>query len=70
MCQAAVGGLPLPLDPTVCPLCSHTRVNPAVSPSGVAFCYRCLVTHVRDYGNCPVTLQGCREEQIRRLYLS
>lgn len=63
-------GLPLPRDPRLCPLCRQPRVNPAVSPAGVAFCYRCLVGHVREHGaSCPVSLVPCKEESIRRLFL-
>ena len=68
--SAAPSGVPLPKDQTLCPLCKNVRVNPAVSSAGVAFCYRCLIAHVREVGVCPVTLQACREEQVRRVYLT
>lgn len=62
---------PSPKDPALCPLCKHPRANPAVSPSGIAYCYRCLLAHVREAGAfCPVTLQACAEEQVRRVFLS
>lgn len=69
--QPAPTGLPLPKDPSLCPLCKQPRANPAVSPAGIAYCYRCLLAHVREAGAfCPVTLHGCSEEQVRRVYLS
>lgn len=67
----APNGLPLPKDPSLCPLCKQPRANPAISPAGIAYCYRCLLAHVREAGAfCPVTLQACTEEQVRRVYLS
>ncbi|KAM3570998.1 hypothetical protein VYU27_006958 [Nannochloropsis oceanica] len=68
--SAAPSGISLPKDQNLCPLCKNVRVNPAVSPAGVAYCYRCLIAHVREVGVCPVTLQACREEQVRRIYLT
>lgn len=67
--EPALNGIALPKDSTLCPLCKEIRVNPAISPAGIAFCYRCILNHVREFGACPVTLQKCREEQIRRIYL-
>lgn len=69
--QPAPNGLPLPKDPALCPLCKQPRANPAISPAGIAYCYRCLLAHVREAGAfCPVTLEACTEEQVRRVYLS
>jgi len=31
---------------------------------------RCLIAHVREVGGCPDNLQACREEQVRRVYLT
>lgn len=63
-------GVPLPKDAVLCPLCLRPRVNPAVTSAGVVFCYKCLLPEVRKAGVCPVTLQPCREEQVRRIYLT
>lgn len=57
----------LPEDATICPLCHRQRQNPAMSCGGYAFCYTCLVPHVREFGHCPITGQRMRLEEIRRI---
>ena len=64
----ASGGTPLPLDPAACPVCLGERVNPASSPSGVTYCYRCLATEASESGRCPVTHIKCAVEDIRRIF--
>eukprot|EP00931_Biecheleriopsis_adriatica_P090277 TRINITY_DN64292_c0_g1_i1.p1 TRINITY_DN64292_c0_g1~~TRINITY_DN64292_c0_g1_i1.p1 ORF type:complete len:120 (+),score=10.18 TRINITY_DN64292_c0_g1_i1:377-736(+) len=57
----------LPEDRTVCPLCHRPRRNPAMSCSGYAFCYTCLLPHVQRFGHCPVTGLPMSVEQVRRI---
>ena len=57
----------LPEDPTICTLCHRIRVNPAMSCSGYAFCYTCLVPHVQQFGHCPVSGQQMTVPEIRRI---
>lgn len=57
----------LPQDRRVCPLCHGFRRNPALSCSGYAFCYACLVRHVERCAACPVTGQAMESAQIRRV---
>lgn len=64
----AAAGVPVPLDPTVCPLCQRLRVNAAASPSGYTFCFKCLAKYVRVHRRCPVTHLPCSESAIRRIY--
>lgn len=41
--QVAKGGIPLPADRTLCPLCLQQRANPSVmAVSGFVFCYTCI----------------------------
>ena len=65
------GGLALPADPALCPLCRRRRTNPAlVATSGYAFCYPCIHGEVAARGRCPVTHAPARLEHVRRLYTS
>jgi len=57
----------LPEDRRICPLCHRLRRNPAMSCSGYAFCYTCLVPHVQRFGCCPVTGLSMTAEQVRRV---
>ena len=67
----ARGGVPLPADPSLCPLCATPTTNPAMAvPSGYVFCYPCLYGHVSTHGACPVTRLPCGVEGVRRLYQS
>ncbi|KAL7528809.1 hypothetical protein ACHAWF_002715 [Thalassiosira exigua] len=53
-----------------CPICKEEpRINPTASTSGYVFCYKCLVTHLRQIGDhCPVTGMSCRENEVVRIY--
>ena len=64
----ARGGVPVPRDAKICPLCLRERTNAAASCSGFVFCYPCLFAHVSEYGHCPITQQQCGLEQIRKIY--
>ncbi|KAL8427969.1 hypothetical protein Efla_004227 [Eimeria flavescens] len=59
---------PLPQDARICPLCHYPRENPACIPSGYVFCYRCVLTFVRQHQRCPVTALHTSEQHVRRLY--
>jgi len=64
--QPAPGGVSLPADKRICPLCLRPRTNPALAPpSGVACCLPCLTTAVTATGRCPVT--GERALRVHRL---
>ena len=55
----------------VCPLCHEPRINPTASTSGYVFCFKCLVSKLRQDGECcPLTGIPCKESQIVRLYES
>ncbi|TDH74257.1 hypothetical protein CCR75_006361 [Bremia lactucae] len=56
------------MDPTLCPLCKKTRVNPAMTPSGFVFCFVCIHRHVERHGKCPVTQEECEGAAIIKLY--
>eukprot|EP01112_Ceratiomyxa_fruticulosa_P010003 TRINITY_DN2625_c0_g3_i1.p1 TRINITY_DN2625_c0_g3~~TRINITY_DN2625_c0_g3_i1.p1 ORF type:complete len:417 (-),score=92.57 TRINITY_DN2625_c0_g3_i1:115-1266(-) len=58
----------LPTDKTLCPLCSRTRNNPAMSSSGYVFCYPCIFNYVSLYQRCPVTFIPTTQQQIRKIY--
>ena len=61
--------LPLPSDPSLCPICRQTRLNPTASTSGYIFCHRCLVMWIREHGErCPLTGMRCPEERLLRIY--
>lgn len=66
--QPLPGGVPLPSEPGVCPLCAKPRTNPAVAPSGIAYCYPCLRSALQRQLRCPVTGVPMAETQLRRLY--
>lgn len=57
----------LPQDRRICPLCHRIRRNPALSSSGYAFCFTCLVPHVERCGYCPITGQATSVQQVRRI---
>ncbi|CAE7378645.1 PEX12 [Symbiodinium natans] len=57
----------LPEDRAICALCHRRRQNPAMSCSGYAFCYTCLVPHVQQHGHCPISGQQMLVEEIRRV---
>lgn len=64
-------GVPVPDDPSLCPLCVRPRTNPALAvASGHVFCYPCLAAHVREHGCCPVTRIAAGLDGVRRLYQS
>ncbi|KAJ3394851.1 SWI/SNF complex component snf12 [Entophlyctis sp. JEL0112] len=48
-------GVPLPADPSMCPLCQKALTNPAMLASGFVFCYPCVYKYVEAHGLCPVT---------------
>lgn len=53
-----------------CPLCGATPINnPALLPTGYAFCYTCANRYVDEHGKCPVTQMVLRDgtEGIRRV---
>ena len=63
------GGLPMPADVRVCPICMRTRTNTAVAaPSGIAFCFPCLRSALDTTGLCPVTGVPVGADQVRRLF--
>ena len=65
----APGGVSLPKDKRLCPLCLKKRTNPALSPpSGIAFCFPCIAASVEQTGRCPVTGVPLAKDQVRRLY--
>ena len=67
--RPAPGGVGLPPDPTLCPLCLRRRTNPAlVATSGYVYCYPCAYRSVEAHGCCPVTRIPARVDHIRRLY--
>ena len=52
-----------------CPICKEPRINPTASTSGYVFCYKCLVSHIRQKGNyCPMTGMSCWENKVVRLF--
>ncbi|KAI8866347.1 hypothetical protein GQ42DRAFT_165560 [Ramicandelaber brevisporus] len=61
-------GVPLPESVKHCPLCERDKVNPAMLPSGYAFCYPCIFRYVEREGCCPVSLQLFNVNDIRKLY--
>jgi hypothetical protein len=65
---AAVGGLSVPSDSSLCPICLLVRENPAATPDGYVFCYACIHQHVQVRRNCPVTLRPCELQQLRKIY--
>ncbi|KAF9971730.1 ubiquitin-protein ligase peroxin 12 [Actinomortierella ambigua] len=61
-------GLPMPRQPSVCPICLKTITNPTALSSGYVYCYPCAHKQVEEQGCCPVTLMRCRIEDLRKLY--
>ena len=66
----AVGGVELPQDTSLCPLCRKKRKNPTLlSLSGYAFCYTCIHQHISKNACCPITLiSPATPNHLRRLY--
>ena len=50
-----------------CSLCRRPRRNPAATPSGIVYCYACIVPYVRQNGRDPISGIPCSESEIRRL---
>ncbi|KAF9994946.1 ubiquitin-protein ligase peroxin 12 [Entomortierella chlamydospora] len=61
-------GLALPRAANVCPICLKTITNPTALSSGYVYCYPCAYKQVEDHGRCPVTLIGCKTDDLRKLY--
>lgn len=56
-------------DKWSCPICKEPRINPTASTSGYVYCYKCLVSHLRNEGEyCPVTGMTCYENKVVRLF--
>eukprot|EP00042_Codosiga_hollandica_P029054 m.157540 g.157540 ORF g.157540 m.157540 type:complete len:353 (+) comp52960_c0_seq4:21-1079(+) len=65
----ASGGVAIPQQNGICPLCSRPCVAPAViSSSGYSYCYACAHAHIKAHGCCPITLTPCSLSQLVRLY--
>ncbi|CAJ0583546.1 unnamed protein product, partial [Mesorhabditis spiculigera] len=57
------------LETHKCPLCLKKRVNStALSTSGYVFCYTCIDTYLKQYGQCPITHVPADTKQLIRLY--
>lgn len=61
------------IDPSVdkwsCPICKETRINPTAATSGYVYCYKCIVSHIRNVGEyCPLTGMPCPERRVVRLF--
>jgi len=60
----------LPSNPALCPICRRKKVNAVVSVvSGYAFCYKCLILHVRENGRCPLSLLEMSEKQVVQIFI-
>ncbi|KAL3808074.1 hypothetical protein ACHAXA_006627 [Cyclostephanos tholiformis] len=56
-------------DKWSCPICQEPRINPTASTSGYVYCYKCLVSHIRNVGDyCPMTGTPCWEDGVVRLF--
>eukprot|EP01132_Coremiostelium_polycephalum_P004977 gene4977-6198_t len=66
--KRASGGLPIPDDKSVCPLCCKERTNPAICGSGFVFCYPCIFKYVEEHHKCPITFIPASTEQLRKIY--
>lgn len=62
-------GYVLPSDRSLCPLCHRKRSNPACTPTGYAFCYPCIASHLATTRSCPVTGRPLSPSRIRSLFL-
>jgi len=57
------------VDKWSCPICKEPRINTTASTSGYVYCYKCLVSHIRNVGEyCPMTGMPCREDRVVRLF--
>ena len=57
------------VDRWSCPICKEPRINPTASTSGYVYCYKCLVSHLRNNGEyCPMTGMPCWEHRVVRLF--
>lgn len=66
--KQSLGGISVPEDRSLCPLCLKQRKNPAISQSGFAFCYPCIHNYVNEYQRCPITFIPTSLENIRKIY--
>jgi peroxin-12 len=66
----AAGGIELPSDTSLCPLCKKKRKNPTLlSISGYVFCYTCIHQQITKNACCPITLVApATINHLRRLY--
>ncbi|XP_060533168.1 peroxisome assembly protein 12 isoform X2 [Cylas formicarius] len=52
-----------------CPICLGKWLNPTVLPiSGYVFCFRCIIRHLNETPECPVTRFPARPLDVARLY--
>ncbi|KAH8412892.1 hypothetical protein KR009_006531 [Drosophila setifemur] len=52
-----------------CPVCLLPIQTPtACSVSGYVFCWKCIVTHMKEHGSCPVTNYPISLEDLVRIY--
>eukprot|EP01087_Luapelamoeba_hula_P022228 TRINITY_DN7916_c0_g1_i1.p1 TRINITY_DN7916_c0_g1~~TRINITY_DN7916_c0_g1_i1.p1 ORF type:complete len:388 (+),score=35.90 TRINITY_DN7916_c0_g1_i1:47-1210(+) len=62
------GGLELPKSKLHCPICRRRRTNPAILPSGFAFCYPCIHHYLELHSRCPITRLPFELDHIRKIY--
>ncbi|KAH8277998.1 hypothetical protein KR026_000828 [Drosophila bipectinata] len=52
-----------------CPVCLLPMQTPtACSVSGYVFCWKCIVSHMKEHGSCPVTHYPITLEDLVRIY--
>ncbi|EFC47216.1 predicted protein [Naegleria gruberi] len=63
------GGLEIPTNPRLCPLCKKERRNATLlTVSGFVFCYKCIQNHLISHSTCPITLSPCNKSHLVKIF--
>jgi len=64
----AVGGIAIPVNKNICPICNNIRTNTTMTTSGYVFCYPCIKNYVDVHARCPITHIPMSADQLRKIY--
>lgn len=62
------GGIQLPEQSDICPLCRKLIADECCLKTGYRFCYSCISKYLDEYKKCPLTNTACNRSHIIKIY--